>query len=249
VFCEKPMAPTEAECRQMIDACRRAGKQLGIAYRAPWEPHNAEAIRMIRAGEIGAVREIVADHGRPLETRKPADEWRADPARAGGGSLFDIGIYSLNGARWFAGEEPAEIRATLRRPPPQTVRGRTADVELGVDWSARFPSGLVATCTSAYDHSANRIEVLGDAGALELAPATSYTDNELRVRVRGGERTPSTGSSEQQFTGMLDEFALAVRERRAPRTPGEMGLQDVRIMELIYEAARSGRPVPVPAAG
>jgi glucose-fructose oxidoreductase len=107
----------------------------------------------------------------------------------------------------------------------------------------------VATCTSAYDHSANRIEVLGDAGSLELAPATSYTDNALRVRARGGERTPGPGPSERQFTGMLDEFALAVRERRAPRTPGEMGLQDVRIMEAIYEAARAGRPVPVPAAG
>jgi predicted dehydrogenase len=249
VLCEKPMAMNSAECRQMIDACRRADRRLMIGYRVYWEPHNVEAARLIRAGELGAVRQIVGQHGGAVDPTTPHGEWRVQRALAGGGSLFDIGIYSLNGARWFAGEEPAEVRATLRRPPPQTVRGRPADVELGVDWSARFPSGLVATCTSAYDHSANRIEVLGDAGSLELAPATSYTGNELRVRARGGERRPSPGSSEQQFTGMLDEFALAVRERRAPRTPGEMGLQDVRIMEAIYEAARAGRPVPVPAAG
>ncbi len=248
VLCEKPMAVTSAECRQMIDACRQAGRRLMIGYRVHWEPHNVEAARLLRAGELGTPRQIVGQHGGPVDPTTPHGEWRVQRALAGGGSLWDIGIYSLNGARWFAGEEPAEVRATLRRPPGAVVKGRTADVELGVDWSARFPSGLVATCTSAYDHEANRVQVLGDAGSLELSPATSYQGNALRVRTRAGERTPRLGSSEAQFTGMLDEFALAVREGRAPRTPGEMGLADVRVMELIYEAARAGRPVAVPPA-
>jgi predicted dehydrogenase len=69
------------------------------------------------------------------------------------------------------------------------------------------------------------------------------------VRGRGGERVPSVGSAERQFTGMLDELALAVRENREPRTPGGMGLQDVRVMEHIYEAARTGRPVAVAPPG
>jgi glucose-fructose oxidoreductase len=248
VLCEKPMAPTSAECRQMIDACRAAGRRLMIGYRVHWEPHNVEALRLVRAGEVGTLRQIVGQHGGPVDPTTPHGEWRVQRALAGGGSLWDIGIYSLNGARWFAGEEPVEVRATLRRPPGATVKGRTVDVELGVDWSARFPSGVVATCTSAYDHQANRIQLLGDQGALELSPATGYTGNELRVTGRAGERRPPLGSSEEQFRGQLDEFALAVRENRAPRTPGEMGLQDVRVMELIYEAARTGRPVPVPAS-
>ncbi len=248
VLCEKPMAVTSADCRQMIDACRAADRRLMIGYRVHWEPHNLEAARLVRAGEIGTVRQIVGQHGGPIDPTTPHGEWRVQRALAGGGSLWDIGIYSLNGARWFAGEEPVEVRATLRRPPGATVKGRTAEVELGVDWSARFPGGAVATCTSAYDHEANRIQLLGDTGAVELSPATAYTGIELRVRSRAGERTPQVGSSEQQFTGMLDEFALAVREHRAPRTPGEMGLQDVRLMELIYEAARTGRPTAVPAS-
>jgi len=87
--------------------------------------------------------------------------------------------------------------------------------------------------------------VLGDQGSLELSPATGYTGNALRVTARGGERRPQVGDSERQFTGMLDEFARAVRENREPRTPGAMGLRDVHVMERIYEAARTGRPTAV----
>jgi len=246
VLCEKPMAVTSAECRQMIDACRQADRRLMIGYRVHWEPHNVETVRLLRAGEIGTPRQIVAQHATIVDPTTPHGEWRFQRALAGGGSLWDIGIYSLNGARWFAGEEPTEVSAVLRRPPGATVKGKTADVELGIDWNARFPSGLVVTAASAYDHEANRIQVLGDSGALELSPATSYRGNELRVRTRGAERTPQLGSAEQQFLGMLDEFATAVRENREPRTPGAMGLRDVHVMERIYEAARAGRPVAVP---
>ena len=249
VLCEKPMAPTAADCRQMVDACRAADRRLMIGYRVHWEPHNVEAERLIRAGELGTLRQMIGQHGGPVDPTTPHGEWRVQRALAGGGSLWDIGIYSLNGLRWFAGEDPSEIRATLRRPPPQQVKGRTVDVEMGLDWSARFPSGLVATSASAYDAEMNRLQVLGDAGSLELSPATGYTGNALHVRTRGNERRPQLGESEEQFMGMLDEFAGAVREHRAPRTPGEMGLRDVQLMELIYEAARVGRPLPVPAAG
>ncbi len=245
VLCEKPMASTSAECRAMIEACRAADRRLMIGYRAHWEPHNVEAARLVRAGEIGTVRQIVGQHGGPIDPTTPHGEWRMRRALGGGGSLWDIGIYSLNGARFLSGEEPVEVRAMMRRPPPQTVKGRTADVEFGLDWSARFPSGVVATATSAYDAQANRIQVLGDEGSLELSPATSYTGNTLRVRGRGGERTTRVGDSEAQFAGMLDEFALAVREGREPRTGGREGLQDVRIMEAIYEAADTGRSVAI----
>lgn len=247
VLCEKPMAATAAECRQMIDACAQADRRLMIGYRVHWEPHNVEAVRMVRAGELGTVRKIVGQHGGGVDPATPHGEWRIQRELAGGGSLFDIGIYSLNGARWLTGEEPVEIRAALRRPPGATVKGRPADVELGIDWSARFPGGVVATCTSAYDHQANRIQVLGEDGSLELSPATSYSGNALRIDRGSTTEERQLGPSEVQFLGMLDEFALAVRERREPRTSGQEGLRDVRLMELIYEAARAGQPVTVPA--
>jgi len=91
------------------------------------------------------------------------------------------------------------------------------------------------------------MQLLGDEGGLELAPATSYLGNQLRVQRGSRTEERDAGSSEEQFLGMLDELALAVRENREPRASGREGLQDVRLMELIYEAARTGQPVAVPA--
>lgn len=249
VFCEKPMAVTEAECRRMIDACQRAGKRLMIAYRAPFEPHNVEAIRRLRAGEAGAIRQVIADHGRPLEPKKPADQWRAQAALAGGGSLYDIGIYSVNGARYLTGEEPVEVRATYRKPPGAPgPEGAPVDVEQGIAWTMRFPSGAVAHCTSGYDfQNVKRMQVMAERASLVLDPATEYAGNRLMVRREQGQEEPKLGESSEQFVGEVDEFAQAIRENREPRHgSGREGLQDVRILQAIYEAARTGRAVEIP---
>lgn len=248
VLCEKPMASTSDECRRMVDACERANRKLMIGYRVHWEPHNVEAVQLLRKGTIGTIRQIVGQHGMTLDPSTPHGEWRMQRALAGGGSLWDIGIYSLNGARFLSGEEPVELRAAWRHPAGATVGGKVADVELGVNWEARFPSGLAAIATSAYDYMANNLSVHGDKGSIELSPATSYQGNELRIENKAGRQEPRLGESDEQFFGMLDEFALAVRENREPRTSGREGLQDIRLMELIYEAARTGRTVPVPPA-
>jgi predicted dehydrogenase len=248
VLCEKPMASTSDECRRMIDACERANRRLMIGYRVHWEPHNVEAVQLLRKGTIGTIRQIVGQHGTPVDPTTAHGEWRIQRALAGGGSLWDVGIYSLNGARLLSGEEPVEIRAAWRLPAGSTIGGTVADVELGVNWEARFPSGLAATATSSFDYMANQISVHGDKGSIELSPATSYQGNELRIENKAGRQEPKVGESDEQFFGMLDEFALAVRENREPRTSGREGLQDIRLMELIYEAARTGRTVPVPSA-
>lgn len=99
VFCEKPMAPTSTECEAMIAACEGAGRTLGVAYRAHFEAHNVEAHRLLREGAIGDLKLIVADHARILDPAKKHDQWRTRRDLAGGGSLVDIGIYSLNAAR------------------------------------------------------------------------------------------------------------------------------------------------------
>lgn len=110
VLSEKPMAPTVAECQRMIDACREAGKKLMVAYRAQYEPFNLDAMARIRRGELGKLLQITADHGRIVDpVGDKADTWRVVQKMAGGGSLMDIGVYSLNAARYLTGEEPTEI--------------------------------------------------------------------------------------------------------------------------------------------
>ena len=108
-----------------------------IAYRAQFEPHNIDAMRRIRSGELGRLRAVVTDTGRPTDPGDPADEWRLRRNLAGGGSLIDIGIYGLNAARYLTGEEPVEVRAQIHNPPHDP---RFHEVEDVVAWQLRFRS-------------------------------------------------------------------------------------------------------------
>src|SRR5690348_8834233 len=81
VLCEKPMANSSAECRQMIDAAKKADRKLMIAYRCHYEPYNKEAIRIARAHELGPTQMILADAG--FAAGDPA-QWRLHKALSGG---------------------------------------------------------------------------------------------------------------------------------------------------------------------
>jgi glucose-fructose oxidoreductase len=246
VLCEKPMALTSEECEAMIRAGREADRKLMIAYRAQYEPHNVEAIRRVRAGEIGPLRLVTSDHGRILDPKDPADQWRMVRALAGGGSLYDIGIYSLNAARYLTGEEPVEVFGQIHSPPGDP---RFNEVEDRCAFQLRFPSGAIANLSSSYSTaSIKRIQAFGEKASLVLDPATEYEGNQLmRVSERGREQVKV--KDQNQFAAEMDHFAESVRQNREPRTPGEEGLRDVRLMEAIYRSAREGRPVSVEATG
>ena len=107
-LCEKPMANTPADCQQMVDASRQAQRKLMVAYRVRYEPYNQALIKVVRDKEFGPLKVVLSDHG--FNIGNPS-QWRLKRAMAGGGSLMDIGIYSLNAARYVTGEEPVEINA------------------------------------------------------------------------------------------------------------------------------------------
>jgi predicted dehydrogenase len=181
IMCEKPLATTVADCEAMIDACRQANRKLMTAYRAQYEPYNLAAIEAARGQgkELGQLKAIVADHGRILDPSDPADRWRMSKEMAGGGSLPDIGIYSLNAARYITGEEPIEVSAMMYSTPNDP---RFREVEETVNFLLRFPSGVMANCTSSYGYSeVKRFQVFGSEATLELNPATDYYQHRLFI--------------------------------------------------------------------
>lgn len=233
VCSEKPMAPTEAECKQMIEACKSAGKLLQIGYRCHYESHNLRAIQACRSGELGKIESLTSDHGFNMGP----GTWRTQRALAGGGSMMDIGIYSLNALRYLSGEEPVEVSASIVNPPNDP---RFVDVEDTVDFHLTFPSGLTGHGTSGYSwlNGKNRYQANGSKSTLLAEPATAYDGN--RLTINGSE---VQGPSNNQFAAELDHFSECVRAGRRSRTPGEEGLRDIRIIQGIYASAQSGRPV------
>ena len=236
VLCEKPMANTPAECRQMIDAARQANRKLMVAYRVRYEPYNQALIKSVRDKEAGPLKIVLSEHG--FNIGDPT-QWRLKRAMAGGGSLMDIGIYSLNAARYVTGEEPTEVTAMQFSTPNDP---RFVEVEETVTFQLRFPSGVLANCTSSYGSPANRIRAVSANGWVELEPATSYGGLRMRANIRG-KTEPREHPTVNHFAAEMDHLSRCVIDGTAPLTPGEEGLKDLTVMMAIYEAAKSGGTV------
>jgi predicted dehydrogenase len=243
VLTEKPMATSVTDCQKMIDAYQKAGKKLMVAYRAQFEPFNLDAIARIRKGELGKLRQITADHGRSVKpTEEPAEAWRVQKKLAGGGSLMDIGIYSLNATRYLTGEDPVEVTAQELSDKSDP---RFKEVEDTIHFTLRFPSGVLATCTSSYSiQEVKRFRAFGDKAWLDLDPATDYYEHHMTIGDQEGEHQPKLKEG-NQFAAELDHMAECVLQNKTPKTPGEEGLKDIRLIQAIYEAARTGKRVKV----
>ena len=239
-MCEKPMAISVAECEAMIRACKTAGKKLMIGYRCHFEPFNLEAMRLAKSGAAGKIRYVRSEHG---FVQGDPTNWRLKRALSGGGSLMDMGIYSLQAARYMTGEEPIAVTAresTDRRDP------RFREVEDMIEWTLEFPSGAIAGCQSMYSANQNHVLLMGDKGRIELEPATRYDGNKMWTGRDGRETaitSPPPGPGKTQFAGQLDHLAECILDGRDPIVSGEEGLRDMRIVEAIYRSVREGRTV------
>lgn len=235
VLCEKPMATSVAECRQMIEACEAAGVKLAIGYRLQFEAHHVECMRLAREGVFGDLKVIEASFG--FRLRDP-DQWRLNRELAGGGALIDAGIYAIQACRYLSGEEPAEVLATSVSLDPT----RFSEVEESITWQLRFPSGCLAICASSYNTRAmDHFKVYGEEGWFGLSPAFRYRG--LRGSRMDGE--PLRFKHVDHFARELDEFSLCILEDRTSPVDGLEGLKDLIVIEAIYESARSGRAVKI----
>jgi predicted dehydrogenase len=237
VLCEKPMAISSAECRTMIDACRTANIKLMIAYRIHFEPTHVEAQRLIQSGALGELQSFEGSFG----FNATPNQWRLTRQFGGGGSLMDVGIYPMNEIRWLTGEEPNAFTAV-----PTTrdrTSGRFAEMEQTLDFTLKFPSGIVAALGCTYGSSMpGFLRIHGDKGSLLIENAYNYTGAHLIGidRVHAEYATPGNDQT-LHFQLEADHFANCIRTNTNPKTPGEEGLHDLLAIESIYKAA--GTPI------
>ena len=241
VICEKPMALNAAEAREMIDACKAAGVHLLVGYRMHFEPKTLEVIRMRNAGELGKIRFFQGLSG--FVSGDP-NQWRRNPKLAGGGAMMDIGIYSVNGARYMVGEEPSWVTAQeTKTDPAKFVPG----IDETIQFQLGFPSGAVASCLSTYNmDNLDRFFLDGTAGYAELLPATGY--GPTKGRTNKGELTqPDTVHQ----TVQMDEMSGILLQGHKPVVPvdGEEALRDALVIDAIYKAAHTGQKVLLGSRG
>ena len=233
VLCEKPMEVSTEKCQAMIDACKKAGRQLAIGYRCQFEPHHLECARLAREKVFGDLRMMEAGFGFAIGD---PSQWRLNRALAGGGPLMDVGIYALQAVRFVSGEEPILVSAMETKTDPLKFK----EVEESISWQLKFPSGIIADCRTTYKvPGLNGFTAYADQGWFGLAPAFSYTGN----RGHRSDGKDLRFDSVNQFAAEMGDFAQCILNDRPTKVPGEEGLRDVRIMMAIYKAAQTGKSV------
>ncbi|UYQ95821.1 Gfo/Idh/MocA family oxidoreductase [Chitinophaga horti] len=235
VICEKPMALNAKEGAEMVAACKKAGVKLLVGYRMHFEPKTLEVIRMRNNGDFGKVLFFQGLCG--FRIGDPT-QWRLNKQLAGGGSLMDIGIYAINGARYMVGEEPAWVTAQETKTDPVKFK---EGVDETIQFQLGFPSGVVASCLSSYSmNNLDRFFLNGDKGFAEMQPSTGY--GPIKGRTHKGELTQPHATHQ---TIQMEEMAGIILEGKQPIVPvdGEEGLKDLKIIDAIYEAVKTGKKV------
>jgi predicted dehydrogenase len=219
----------------MVAAAKAANRKLMIAYRCHYEPLNLYGMRLMRKGALGKPRLVVTNMGRQADLADPSDAWRLDMRQSGGGALADMGVYGINGSRYLLNEEPIEVRARAQTNK-QDPRFRT--VEDLITWEFRFPSGAVSTnCTSFNQAATMAWEVYGEHGKMIAEPGCFYGGNRLTVNGVPGESEAKIKEIDQ-FAREMDWMADVVRGRAPMVSPGEEGLQDMRLIAAILESVK-----------
>ncbi|HWJ54854.1 MAG TPA: Gfo/Idh/MocA family oxidoreductase [Vicinamibacterales bacterium] len=238
VLCEKPMAVTAAECERMIAACAQHRVKLMIAYRLHFEAVNLKVIDLVRAGTIGEPKFFNSSFS--MTVRRGDIRTKRD---FGGGTLYDIGVYCINAARYLFRAEPTEVVAMSVNSGVKAL----SEIDESTAAILRFEGGRVASFVTSFNGGdVAEYRIVGSKGDIHVDPAYEYAESLGYTLTVDGTPQRKTIGKRDQFAPELLHFSDCIRHDRTPEPSGEEGLADVRIVQALYRSAKSGRAIAIP---
>lgn len=241
VLCEKPMAVTADECERMIAACREHHVKLMIAYRLHFEEINLKVIDLVRRGRIGEPKFFnssfsFAVKAGNIRTKKDL----------GGGTLYDIGVYCISAARYLFRAEPKEVMAVSVNAGGKGLE----EIDESTGALLRFDGERVAAFVTSFNSTkVGSYRIVGTKGQVHVDPAYEYAGGLAYELTVNGKTTRKRVPRRDQFAPELSYFSDCVLKNREPEPSGEEGMQDVRIIQALYESAETGKAIAVTSAG
>jgi len=227
VFCEKPMAMTVEECDAIIATCKRNRVRLAIGYRMQHEPNTQTVIGFAKTKSYGPIERVRALAGYRGRGRTG---WRYDQSM-GGGALYDMGVYSINGLRHASGLEPTQVRFAKQK--------RAHGVDLTTEFELSFPDDIIGYGRTSFREDINHLRVDCRDGWYELKPMQRYRG----VTGRTSDGLLLDKQIDNQQAQQMDDDAFAILHDMPLLVPGEEGRRDIALVEAIHQAARLGRSV------
>ena len=238
VLCEKPIALSAAEARQLRDARDRTGVQIAEAFMVRTHPQWPGVRELIAKGRIGGDVRLIVGHFSyyrrdPNDVRSRVD-W-------GGGALLDIGCYPITLSRWLFGAEPDSVTGQIERDP-----------DLGVDRLVsallRFPTGQASFTCAGQLAPYQRMHIFGTTGRIEVEiPFNAPATRACRVFVDDGRQFAGESAEAivcpavDQYMLQAEQFAAAVRGEGVVPVSLEDAIANMAVIDAIFRSADSGR--------
>jgi 1,5-anhydro-D-fructose reductase (1,5-anhydro-D-mannitol-forming) len=236
VLCEKPMALSAEQCRQMVEAARERQLLLGVAQVFRF----TESLRKIRAlvagGEIGPPVFARSEFSFLASATHPR-KWLHDAAIAGAGPIFDIGVHAIDSLRFILEDEVARVYASALSDP------NSGDVESAAALTLEFAQGTIGTVLVSFRAEYRTpLELVGHDAVLRADDALNVEHPiEIQLRRNGAVAETHTASNHLAYALQVDAFADAIEGKSKFPAPGEEGWQNQEILDAALRSIRSGQ--------
>lgn len=242
VLCEKPIALTAREVRDLLEARDRSGVQIGEAFMVRTHPQWLKVRDIVGSGRIGELRLITGHFS--YYRRDPGDirsrvDW-------GGGALMDIGCYPITMSRWLFGAEPTEVIGLIERDPEMEIDRLTSGM-------LRFDKGQATFSCATQLVPYQTMQIFGTSGRIAVEiPFNAPPRDECRIFVDDGSDLAGGGIETitfppvDQYAVQADRFSEAIRGLGSVPVSLEDALGNMAAIDALFRSAKSGeweRPV------
>ena len=237
VLCEKPIALSADEARQLIAVRDRTHRRIEEAFMVRSHPQWLAALDLVKAGRIGELRAVT---GAFSYFNRDPHNIRNTPA-FGGGALMDIGCYMVTMSRYLFADEPRRVIALTERDPDMQVDRLTSAM-------MEFASGQATFTCSTQMVAYQRVQIFGARGRIEIEiPFNAPPDRPCRIFVDDG--SSLFGASTEliefpitdQYTIQGDLFSRGVREGTPSPFPLEDAVQNMAIIDALFRSAATSQ--------
>jgi 1,5-anhydro-D-fructose reductase (1,5-anhydro-D-mannitol-forming) len=241
VLCEKPLALSVPDARDMLETCEQARVVLGTNHHLRNAVTHRTVRKLIKDGVIGKPLASRVFHAVYLPPRLQG--WRLKRPEAGGGVILDITVHDADTLHFALDDDAVEVVALSEQQG--LAQGALEDAVMGV---IRFRSGLLAQFHDAFTirHTHTGFEVHGTDGSL-FAEDVMTQEPQGRLFLRRGEKREELdlGPHENLYVHQVRHFNAAVRGQGVPFVTGEDGLRSLAVATAVLESTRTGQRVAV----
>ena len=237
ILCEKPFAANAVEAEQMVAAAREHGVLLAEAFKFRHHPLHLKTKALVEAGAIGDVRTVRSTFctGIKAARRRPKLNWRFNRAQ-GGGSIFDLGCYTIHHARYILGAEPIRVFATARAG---------VEVEDAATVTLLFPGERAAQLTVGFSQwPSQEVEVSGAEGLLRAGLAWNNERRPVTLEHHTADGVETISFAPQhQITNQLRHLCDCLASDQPHCIPPENSIAQMRVIDAVFESIATGQPV------